>query len=65
MKTKDQPCHTCNGRGYHIESTYEADGTLYREKIPCFCCDGLGVNREIFIVPPKIKTRVKMPSSWK
>ena len=35
-------CYPCSGLGYHIEATREYDGSLYKEKIACACCDGVG-----------------------
>ena len=39
---EDKKCYPCNGLGYHIESTRESDGSIYREKLSCACCDGSG-----------------------
>lgn len=58
MKTKTEICYPCNGRGYSVEATIEADGTIHREKIPCECCDGLGEIPTSFVVPPQITTKI-------
>ena len=38
----ERRCYPCSGLGYHIEVTREYDGSLYKEKIACACCDGVG-----------------------
>ena len=43
----DKKCYPCNGLGYQIESTRESDGSIYREKLSCACCDGSGKNDSI------------------
>ena len=40
---EDNTCHVCNGRGYHIETDIDYDGSRSRVKISCYCCDGKGV----------------------
>ena len=42
MKKLDNTCYPCNGKGYHIETDIEADGSRSRVKVSCACCDGTG-----------------------
>lgn len=44
---ENKKCYPCNGLGYHIESTRESDGSVYREKLSCSCCDGSGENDSV------------------
>ena len=42
MEKLDNTCYVCNGKGYHIEASIEADGRTSRVKVSCSCCDGTG-----------------------
>ena len=40
---EDKTCYPCNGKGYHIETCIEADGSRWRPvKVSCACCNGKG-----------------------
>jgi len=43
IKKLDSTCGVCNGKGYHIETDIDYDGSRSRVKISCYCCDGKGV----------------------